>query len=383
MTYIWIIPALGTTDPVYKQTYLHCKTLQKVFSEDSDQESSGKNKRALQTHKPSAPPPPPTTTLAMVKIAIAGGTSPTLGHAIVSALLRTPNTPIILSRAPSADNDSSTATPTTLYGAEVRHIDYTSAPSLTSALADIHTLISVLKLPGPVMATTQINLLNAAKVSGVRRFAPSEFGLGACERVDAIAAKERVWRACLASGLEVARFRCGAFMNYLALGREFGSAVAREKALAGLEDAPVLWDFARGVAELPVRADGRLPRMTMTEIDDVGRFVAAACGLTEGSWVGEMDMVGETIGLGEVVGLVRECLGVELKVVELTKQELERRAGEGVGKTRDEVFRKLVAQLELLILEEKEGWAIMKPTLNEMCIHTKPLSVREYLMSYR
>ncbi|KAF4307358.1 NmrA-like protein [Botryosphaeria dothidea] len=112
----------------------------------------------------------------MVKIAIAGGTS-----------------------QPSA-TPSSTATPTTLYGAEVRHIDYTSAPSLTSALADIHTLISVLKLPGPAMATTQINLLNAAKVSGVRRFAPSEFGLGACERVDATAAKERVWRACLASG---------------------------------------------------------------------------------------------------------------------------------------------------------------------------------------
>ncbi|KAL1625457.1 hypothetical protein SLS56_007350 [Neofusicoccum ribis] len=324
-----------------------------------------------------------------MKIAIAGGTSPTLGHAIVSALLRNPhNTPVILSRSATSFDPAAPSSTTTLYGAELRHVDYTDPHSLAAALHDIHTVISVIKQPDPhAMAATQTALLSAAAAAGVKRFAPSEFGVGAAERVDATADKERVWAACRASGLEVARFRCGLFMNYLALGgREFGSAVARERACAGLADAaPVIWDFEAGVAELPVGPDGRAPRVTLTEIDDVGRFVAAACGLTEGTWVEEMGMVGETIGLEDVVQLVRECLGVDLKVKRVARDELERRVAsvDGIGRTREEVFRKMIAQIELVMLEEKEGWGIIEPVLNEMCLHTKPLSVREYLQNYR
>ncbi|KAH7049443.1 hypothetical protein B0J12DRAFT_105412 [Macrophomina phaseolina] len=277
------------------------------------------------------------------------------------------------------------ASPSTLYGAEVRHIDYTSAESLTAALTDIHTVISVLKVPGPAFATVQINLLNAARVAGVRRFAPSEFGLGAPERVDVTAAKARVWEACLESGLEVARFRCGGFMNYLALGRQFGDEGAREKAVAGLEDRAIMWDFPSKVAELPVKADGSFPRITLTEIDDVGRFVATACGLTEGSWLQEMDMVGETLVLGEVVELVKECLGLELNVVKVGKEELEKRVRsvEGGGQTQNECFKKMVAQLQLVILEDRVGWGVLEPEMNSMYSHTKPLGVREYLTSYQ
>lgn len=325
----------------------------------------------------------------MVLIAIAGGTSPTLGSAIISALHKTPNTPLILSRKPPPNTPSPPTT--TLYGAPIRHVDYASPTSLATALADVHTLISLINPPSPRTATTiHLALLAAAKAAGVRRFAPAEFGFGCpSDMVAVTAGRDEVWRACEESGLECARFRCGMFMNYLGVGRGFeGGEEARVKAVAGLEEGEgvMFWDFASGVAEVPVReGDGGAPRVTLTEIDDVGRLVAAACGLTEGTWVGEMGMVGETIGVGEVVGLVREVLGKRLEVRRVTRGELEERveAVEGVGGTREAVVRKMMAQFALVVLEEREGWGIIRPVVNGMCYHTKPMSVREYLTNYQ
>lgn len=140
----------------------------------------------------------------MVKIAIAGGTSPTLGRSIVNAISQTTNTPVILTRqSPNA--------PSTKYGAEVKQVDYADHGSLVDALRDTHTIISVLKIPGPEWATYQINLLEAAKAAGAKRFAPSEFENGpeADGRVDILGLKPVVWQKCVESGLECARFSGG------------------------------------------------------------------------------------------------------------------------------------------------------------------------------
>lgn len=140
----------------------------------------------------------------MVTIAIAGGTSPTLGRSIVSAIAKTPNTAVILTR-------QSSNAPQSKYGAEVRQVDYTDNDSLVAALKGVHTVISVLKIPGPEWSTYQINLLNAAKAAGVKRFAPSEFENGplADGKVDILGLKPIVWKECEASGLECARFSGG------------------------------------------------------------------------------------------------------------------------------------------------------------------------------
>ena len=119
----------------------------------------------------------------MVLIAVAGGTSPTLGHAIVRAILEDgTNTPIILSSRPAPPDGK-------CHGAEVRQVDYTSQSFLVRALQGVHTVISVLKIPGPDWALYQNRLVKAAKEAGVKRFAPSEFGLGpeANDRVDVFA----------------------------------------------------------------------------------------------------------------------------------------------------------------------------------------------------
>lgn len=109
----------------------------------------------------------------MALIAVAGGSSPSLGRVIVQAIKAGKNIPIILSRS-----SKSNASKGECYGAEVRYVDYSSQDSLIQALKGIETIICVLKIAGPEWSTVQLNLLKAAEVAGVKRFAPAEFGLG-------------------------------------------------------------------------------------------------------------------------------------------------------------------------------------------------------------
>lgn len=311
-------------------------------------------------------------------IAVAGGTSPTLGRSIVTAVTQTENKPVILSR------QTGNSAPTTKYGAEVRPVDYTDHASLVEALKDVHTLISVIKVPGPEWKSYQINLLNAAKEAGVKRFAPSEFENGPLMdgKVDLLGLKPPVWQACLDSGLECARFSGGMFMNYLGIGRDFAGDNDRElDVLQGFEDVPVIWDFASGVAEVPVKADGTTPKITLTDIRDIGRFVAAACMLPDNQWESSMEMVGETIDIDEVTSLIEETTGRWLKRQPVDKSALERRAGsiEGVGTNRHKMVTKMISQINLATLEEQAGMCILRTTVNRLCQEVKPRSVREYL----
>ncbi|KAK7608313.1 isoflavone reductase family protein [Phyllosticta paracitricarpa] len=326
----------------------------------------------------------------MAIVAVAGGSSPTLGHAIVSATSLTPNTPVILSRqtadTPPPDPETNLSTSTSISRAtgaaiETRYVDYASSTSLAAALAGVHTVICVLRIAdSDEWAAVQTRLLRAAEAAGCKRFAPSEFGFGAAEKDVAVtgAAKERVWAACRASRLECTRFSCGIFMNYLALGRSFASSEAREVALAGLQDDPFLFDFQRGIAELPVNATGAFPRVSFTLLHDVGRFVAAACLLTEGSWLEQMSMVGETMRLDDMVELVKNALGIELELVAIGEEELRRRADgiQGTGETSQEVHRKIVAQLDLAMLDDKSA---LEPVCNQICFLVKPMGIKEFL----
>ena len=312
-------------------------------------------------------------------IAIAGGTSPTLGRSIVTAIAEIENKPIVLTRK---SGGSTTSVPD---GVEIRPVDYTDHASLLQALKDVHTVISVLKVPGPEWLTYQVNLLHAAKEAGVKRFAPSEFENGPLMdgKVDLLGLKPTVWKECLESGLECARFSGGMFMNYLAFGRDFGRDEKRKlDVLQGFEDVPAIWDVAGGVAEVPVKDDGTTPEITLTDIRDIGRFVAAACTLPDGKWESSMEMVGETINLDEVTRLIEEVTGKKLKHQPIDRDSLQRRADsiEGLGSNRDEMVTKMLSQINMATLEEQVGICILHPTVNELCPEVKPMSVRDYLV---
>lgn len=315
-------------------------------------------------------------------IAIAGGTSPTLGRSIIRAIQATSNinTPIILTRR-------SQSAPKTKWNAPVRQVDYDNHISLVEALRGVHTVISVIKAIGPQWLTSQLNLLRAAQEAGVKRFAPSEFGLGPLsdDRIDAFTAKAEVWDACLDSGLEVGRFVCGGFMNWLSLGYNFGDDDERKvEALAGFDDALFIWDIAAGKAEEPAKDDESSPSITLTDIWDVGRFVAAACELESGKWEAEMEMVGETITISEITQLIGKHLGRDLRVTKVSRAELTERADsiDGLGRDHGEVIEKMSTQIAMLYIDEEVGGAIMEPILNNMCPWVQPMSVQAYLSRY-
>lgn len=311
-------------------------------------------------------------------IAVAGGTSPTLGRSIVTAIKNTLNTPIILTRKASKPQVNPVP------GVEVRPVDYTDHASLVQALKDVHTVISVLKIPGPEWLEYQTNLLRAAEEAGVKRFAPSEFENGPLMdgKVDLLGLKPSMWQQCKNSPLECARFSGGMFMNYLGIGRDFGNDQNRKlDVMQGFEDVPVIWDVAAGIAEVPVKPDGTTPKLTMTEIGDVGRFVAAACMLPDGKWESSMEMVGQTIDVDEVTKLIEEVTGKEMTRRPVDTAELQHRADaiEGFGSNREEMVTKMISQINIAAIEEQLGMCILHQTVNELCPEIKPISVKEYL----
>ena len=116
--------------------------------------------------------------------------------------------------------------------------------------------------------------------------------------VDVAALKDPVWDACKTCGLECTRFCCGMFMNYLA----FGSG--KTELLQGLVDKPIVGDIERRKAELPQCDNGHYPKITMTELSDIGSFLAAAGELPLGSWRDASSMEGDPISVGEVLRIL-------------------------------------------------------------------------------
>jgi uncharacterized protein YbjT (DUF2867 family) len=311
----------------------------------------------------------------MVLVAIAGGTSPTLGRSIVSAILKEGNHEVvILSRSGSSLNDCSKFK----YGAPVRTVDYNSIDSLTHGLAGVHTFISIIKANrSDQMVLSHDNMLKAAKAAGVQRFAPSEWGMGplASEKVDLLGAKPQIWDLCLGSGLECTRFFVGMFMNYLG---QSCPADRREEALAGLEDDLML-DFINieaGHALLPVTSDGQPCRLSLCEINDVGRFVAAALDLE--NWEN-----GSTTTMEEIIW-VAERTGRLVKTETFTNAHAQQR----IKKFDEQLERgfslkalkgRMVAQMMECMCEDKVGCAVIEPVLNRLCPLITPMAFDEYL----
>ena len=319
----------------------------------------------------------------MVLVAIAGGSSPSLGTAIIKAIKEGGrHEVVILSRVNSISTRGWTSRPET----DIRLVDYGSLRSLRQGLQGVHTLISVIKSRNPnEMVTYHQNMLEAAKVAGVKRFAPSQFGMGqiAHEKIDLLQPKIHIWDLCQQSGLECTRFTLGMFMNYLGLGCP---ADRKEEALAGLEDDLYLGliDIGAGHALVPVTDQGQPARMSMCELGDVGRFVAAALDLDK--WEDEMSMVGSTTTMDEVVWMA-ERMGRLMRTETVTKEQAQQRiAGFDQQLEKDspaEAMKgKMLAQMMECLCDDQVGSGIVKPLLNELCPQVQPLAFDEYITMY-
>lgn len=268
---------------------------------------------------------------------------------------------------------------TAVPGTIVRTVDYNDPASLIPALQDIDTLISVLLIPNPdEMLTQHLNLLHAAISAGVKRFAPSEFALPPSSQtdIDFDNAKLAVWdavRGAVAAGkIDAARFPSGMWMNYLGIGCRY----AREEALAGFAEGPFLVHLADEDAgrwiEVPVRVDGTYPRITMTDLRDIGRFIAAAVEMEE-PWSGRtLGMAGDTVGMGELVGLCERYVGPDLEVREVTEVQLRERLDE---LSVEDVLGRMECQIALVGC--RDG-LVVPPRMNELC-SVQPTTIREFL----
>lgn len=120
-----------------------------------------------------------------------------------------------------------------------------------------------------------------------------------------------------------------------------------------------------------------MPRCTLTEVRDVGRFVAAACLLPAGAWKEDFSMVGETLGLDDVVKIAERVRGrnmdVQLKEFEKVVSEKE---------SENDGYRRFWYELEEMMARDCVGEGVLEPVLNELCPNVRPIGVEEYVRRY-
>lgn len=300
----------------------------------------------------------------MVVVAIAG--TGLVGKQVIHELLISgKHTVIVLSRSPN---------PTlTAQGAFVKTVDYSSISSLVSALSNnpdqVHTVIScIASFDLAEMMKSQLNLLEAAKQVGAKRFAPSEFGLPrAANQVIQVyrEIKDPVWQAAEESGLEVTAFICGLFMNYLAHGSSNPSA---RKELEGAERTfAIVVDIKEGKADIP--GTGK-ELVTFTRWQDVGKFVAAAVELEK--WEKDSSMAGDVTTYDEVVKIAEEVTGRKFEVVKHSTEDLRK---EAESKSQSHIVEKSFAEVNLV---RALGLAYVESRLNKV-VDVKPMGVKKFI----
>jgi hypothetical protein len=126
-----------------------------------------------------------------------------------------------------------------------------------------------------------------------------------------------------------------------------------------------------------LNGEGKAPRATLTEIRDVGRFVAAACLLPKGEWREDFSMVGETIRMDAVVKIAEAVRGRKMEVVYRQFDEVVKDK-----EAEADFYRKFWYELEEMMARDRVGEGILEPVLNRLCSGVKPISVEDYVRKY-
>lgn len=344
-------------------------------------------------------------------VAIAGGTSASLGRAITTAILEQyPDgrwKPMILSR--------STKRPLWLRAVdpqetrvEIVAVDYASVDSIKAALVEVHTLLSVVLAKDGSQSETLIRLLSAAVDSGVKRYVPSYWGVGVdgWDKVGLLKTNvQGVWDACLRSehhgNIKVARFNHGMHMNYTGIGardampdqdqhkllesmqRNGGYAEGDDIVYHGVDKDGDMADQSGAflispsscTAEMPMTEHGGYPSLTMTTIRDVGRFVAAALDLEE--WQHDMNIAGDKLPLDEILRIVETVKKRKFDVKKLSARQLQDEIS-GLQMPQD-MMKGMWLELKLMVTRNAKDEGILDGVVNRMCAQVQPTMIQEYI----
>lgn len=253
------------------------------------------------------------------------------------------------------------------------------------------------------MESSHLNLLKASfSVGTVQRFAPSDFSLGPIthKTVDLLAHKSALLKACQdltakhGNSIEIAQFQNGMFMQYLAQNLPDpdaqsvdGKGTRKEVLQSGLDDDLMLEyiDVANGTLAIPTMDSGEPAQITITSIEDIGKFVAAAIDLPKGEWHDFLGMAGTTVTFADVRKILSDNT-IAPKIVDrvVTKNDCEKIENEfdkelEKGFSVEALKGKMVAQMEKAACGGRVGESVIEGKLNELCPQVKATDLKQYL----
>jgi len=191
----------------------------------------------------------------------------------------------------------------TTYGYQIVVVDYDDQDNLQFNLRGVDLVIST------VSGTPQMNLIDAAATSNVRRFCPAEFEGPPARRArndpldrGKAAALERLrhWshqRQCI---MRFTIFTCGVLYERFAPNGLYSAGIGNST--GATYQGAYLMDVGNNTAEIVERnSAGRPIYISMISLNDVGRFVAAVVALDLQTWPNELRMTGERRTVSEVI----------------------------------------------------------------------------------
>ncbi|EXJ92231.1 hypothetical protein A1O3_00781 [Capronia epimyces CBS 606.96] len=245
----------------------------------------------------------------MVKIAVAGGSGQVAREVIDALVAAKKHEIIILSRnvTPPIGNN--------IPGVTSRAVNYDDQTGLVEALQGIHTVLSFIQLLSDPENRSQKNLIDAAIVAGVKRFAPSEWGSAETTDMPWWAGKAQV-REYLKKVNENGRvldytlFQPGLFLDYLA------TPYRTAKHVAPLN---TMFDFENRRA---IVVDGHDFVMTFTTVRDLAAVVAEAIDY-EGEWPVIGGIAGNRVTVSQILKIGEKVRGRPFAIETVKLEDLE------------------------------------------------------------
>ncbi|KAE9374643.1 isoflavone reductase family protein-like protein [Stipitochalara longipes BDJ] len=245
----------------------------------------------------------------MLRIAIAG--SGGLARIFAHYISESRHPFIILSRKPQPELEA--------LDYQVAVVDYDSQEDLRFTLRGIDLVIST--IPG----SAQLNLMDAAAYSSVRRFIPAEFEGSPRRRTRkdpldrgkaAVLDRLRHWAHHPRHPMACTVFCCGVFYERFARGGLISLGIGTSTGVS--VQGSYLMDIEASTAEVVEEdREGNPIHLNLTSMYDVARFLVAALDLSLDSWPQEFRMSGERRTVGEVLQWAEAVKGGALFTTEV------------------------------------------------------------------
>ncbi|KAH7138487.1 hypothetical protein B0J11DRAFT_514529 [Dendryphion nanum] len=244
----------------------------------------------------------------MVKVAIAGG-SGQVAKEVIDALTKTNSHDILcFTRKSSNENLGESSF--------WRVVDYEDVNNLVENLRGVHTILSFIQILSDIDQKSQKNLIDAAIIAGVKRFAPSEYGSAGTDNMAWWEGKQKVREYlkkinCNSKVLEYCLFQPGIFLDYLAFPHKTATYV---------DPLQTVFDFQNRRA---IVVDGFENAMiTMTAVRDLANIMARAVDY-KGEWPEIGGIQGNKISVSQIIKIGERIRGREFAIDRTSIHDLE------------------------------------------------------------